>query len=151
VIKQYDTIIAIDPAKKCGVANKEIGESFHDTTVNVVDIMDLKQHLKGIQGKRFLVIIERSTCTTPMFRAHRAHANNAASVARSLWPRMNKIVFVDPQEWQRAVLGKFPKGKSKVWSMRVGSNILRRNLDDNNMTDAVCILYYGEKVKLLEL
>lgn len=76
--------------------------------------------------------------------AIRRIAPNPKGSIKNTW--RNKIYFVDPRVWQRAMLKGAPGADTKEQSCFVASEITGREITDHNKADAVCLYAYAESL-----
>ncbi len=155
--KPPSLFLAIDPGATCGFGWKlrSDPEIYHGS-VALAAIGDRLERI-GTLGTGYrhsfmniVAFIERSTTKKPWYRAHRADANKCADAIKKLWPRRNKIYFIDPRTWQKGMLKNAPGLNTKQQSLFVASLILKTEITDTDAADAVCILEFGMKNLLAE-
>jgi len=135
--------IAGDPGRKGGIAIRD-GSSVVSMPFNNGQIPEeVKVHADA--GRVAYIVVERSQATIPRFRAHRADAKKAGEAIRKMFPRRNKLVYVDPGHWQGClgVVGaKNPKGES--YSDYAVSKLGAHPKATEDEKAARCILHWAE-------
>lgn len=140
--------VAVDPGRSSGIA---MATQCGDDWITTVD-GGMSPPSRGCDyaplveasklGYRVMAIIERSTVNHARFAAHRADANKWAGYLKVMFPRRNKIEFVDPRTWQRQLLGD-PKNRILTYEQYA-----ERFLDHSGTSDeaaALCLMEYARK------
>ena len=147
--KPSTVYIAVDPGAKGGIAIRDgssvVTMPFEDGQIPA------EVHAHADAGRFAFIVVERSQATIPRFRAHRADAKKAGEAIRKMFPRRNRLVFVDPNHWQGS-LGVVGAKNTKGFSYSEYSRRLLGGHKDHTENEhaARCILHWAEKVGVWE-
>jgi hypothetical protein len=112
--------LTIDPGhKECGLATRwQSGGNIGSHHLPLSELSAQLNHWKGAWNIESVVaLVERSRCTIPRFRAHRAAANACIKAIKMTWPRRNKVITIGPQDWQRRMIKNCPGKDTKERSL----------------------------------